>query len=412
MPFAPDLVIEPRLVKVLPAHTQEQLDGLEANLIDDNVVLDPIVYARIDGKSVILDGMTRWKIIQKNGLTNFETKLFTEIDNMDDAEDWVFYHQYNRRNVLQPAAVRKLRGQRYNRIKGTRGGDRSKGQTELLADTKSSSTAEVVAKETGVDESTIKRDGKFAEALEKMPPKIAALIETGQIKGTDEAVRKLATLERGKQEEIVRDVRVGNAPNLQTAMKRRGYLRKPPQKPKKPKAEADPWDNIATNIKDQLKNEIKPGEAEITRLSEYDMDKQREIVAMIGKGGIRTLGQAMGEFDGPPKDAAKQEIPAALQSVLMNRWYEQTEKTLKRIVVEAKVHLQKTPYWIKELSQFCDDLKDYAQAIGNCQPAVVCPACKGKKKDEKGQPCGWCQSSGIMPAWTYNDWKAKTKGKK
>ena len=405
----PDLVIDPRLVKVLPAHTQEQLDGLEQNLLDDEVVLDPIVYAKIDGKDIILDGMTRWELIQKNKLKKYDVKLFPGIDNLDDAEDWVFYHQYNRRNVLQPAAVRKLRGQRYNRIKGTRGGDRSKGQTELLADTKSSSTAEVVAKETGVDESTIKRDGKFAEALEKMPSKIAGLIETGQIKGTDEAVRKLATLDTSTQQEIVRDVRVGNAPNLQTAMKKRGYLRKPAKK--KPKADADPWDNIAPGLQDKLKKEIKPSCAEVTRLSEYDMDKQRDIVALVGKAGVRTLGQAMGEFDGPPKDAAKQEIPAALQSVLMNRWYEQTEKTLKRIVVEAKVHLQKTPYWIKELSQLCDDLKDYAQAIGNCQPAVVCPACKGKKKDEKGQPCGWCQSSGVMPAWTYRD-SSKDKGKK
>lgn len=405
------LVIEPRLAKVLPAHTEEQLKGLEQNLLDDEIVLDPIVYAKIDSKDVILDGMTRWELIQKNGLTNYRTELFPGIDNMDDAEDWVFYHQYNRRNVLAPVAVRKLRGQRYNKIKGQRGGDRSKGQTELLAETKSTSTAEVVAKETGVDESTIKRDGKFAEALTKIQPKIAALIETGAIKGTDEAVRKLATLDKGKQEEIAREVRVGNAPNLQTAMKKKGYLRKPAKK--KPKADADPWDNIAPGLQDKLKSEIKPSSAEVTRLSEYDMDKQREIVALVGKAGVRTLGQAMGEFDGPPKDAAKQKIPAALQSVLMNRWYEQTEKTLKRIIVEAKVHLQKTPYWIKELSQLCDDLKDYAQAIGNCQPAVVCPACKGKKKDEKGQPCGWCQTSGVMPAWTYRDWQAKTnKGRK
>jgi len=406
----PDLVIHPRLVKALQAHTPEQLAGLEENLIDDEIVLDPIVYAVIDGKDIILDGMTRWELIQKNGLTNYRVELFPGIDSLDDAEDWVFYHQYNRRNAIQPAATRKLLGQRYNKIKGQRGGDRSKGQSELLADTKSASTAEVVAKEAGVDESTIKRAGKFAEALEKIQPKIAALIETGAIKGTDEAVRKLATLDKGKQEEIAREVRVGNAPNLQTAMKKKGYLRKPTKK--KPKADADPWDNIATNIKDKLKSEIKPSDAELTRLSEYDMDKQREIVGLVGKAGVRNLGQAMGEFDGPPKDAAKQEIPAALQSVLMNRWYEQTEKTLKRIVVEAKVHLQKTPYWIKELSQLCDDLKDYAQAIGNCQPAVVCPACKGKKKDDKGQPCGWCQSSGVMPAWTYRDYKAKTSGKK
>ena len=63
------------------------------------------------------------------------------------------------------------------------------------------------------------------------------------------------------------------------------------------KPKPNPWDNIAPNITEQVKA-IKPGDAEIERLAEYTMDQQREIVKLLDDK-IKTIGQAMGEFDGP-----------------------------------------------------------------------------------------------------------------
>jgi hypothetical protein len=54
-----------------------------------------------------------------------------------------------------------LRGRRYNRAKKAHGGDRrSKDQIDTL------NTAEVLAKQHGVTDRTIKRDGQFAQAVE------------------------------------------------------------------------------------------------------------------------------------------------------------------------------------------------------------------------------------------------------
>jgi ATP phosphoribosyltransferase regulatory subunit HisZ len=56
-----------------------------------------------------------------------------------------------------------LRGRRYNRAKQTHGGEReASGQNAHML-----RTAEQLAEQHGVDEKTIRRDGKFAEACER-----------------------------------------------------------------------------------------------------------------------------------------------------------------------------------------------------------------------------------------------------
>lgn len=61
---------------------------------------------------------------------------------------------------------------------------------------------------------------------------------------------------------------------------------------------ASVWDNIAPNLKPRL-NEIKPGQADLTRLSEYNMDEQREIVKLVDGSKIKTVGEAIGDYEGP-----------------------------------------------------------------------------------------------------------------
>lgn len=68
-----------------------------------------------------------------------------------------------RRN-LHPDQASRLRGIRYNGEKQDKGGDRkSKGQNDPLIE----STADRLADEYQVSEKTIKRDGQFAEAVER-----------------------------------------------------------------------------------------------------------------------------------------------------------------------------------------------------------------------------------------------------
>lgn len=79
-------------------------------------------------------------------------------------------------------AMSLLRGRRYNRTKGSQGGDRkSTGQNVRLID-----NASALAAEHGVDEKTIRRDGKFAKAAEDLG--IESEIISGEIEATKQEI--------------------------------------------------------------------------------------------------------------------------------------------------------------------------------------------------------------------------------
>jgi hypothetical protein len=101
-------------------------------------------------------------------------------------------------------------------------------QTAQAAGTVAATTAtaaQTVAERSGVDERTVRRDGKYATALGKLPEVISRQIETGTIKGSEAAVIKLASLDTSTQNDVARDVRVGKAKTLQDAMKARGIIK-------------------------------------------------------------------------------------------------------------------------------------------------------------------------------------------
>lgn len=112
-----------------------------------------------DWPCVLIDGHNRYEICTRLGI-DFET-VEIEFKNREEASDWIDANQLGRRN-LHPDQMSLLRGRRYNRTKKAHGGDRkSKDQNDPLAN-----TAQALAAQHGVGEATIKRDGKFAEAVE------------------------------------------------------------------------------------------------------------------------------------------------------------------------------------------------------------------------------------------------------
>jgi hypothetical protein len=163
--------------------------------------------------------MHRWAIIDGTEIA-YETVEMT-FASYDDAELWILNHQLGRRNLLKRAAVRKLRGDLYNRLKKERGGDpapqneRPKGQNVTLNTT----AAETVAETTGVSSRTVKRDGIRAAALDKLTRAAAIIAENA----SDKEVKLLAALEPGNQDIVARAVRTGQDASIEAAMKRAGF---------------------------------------------------------------------------------------------------------------------------------------------------------------------------------------------
>jgi hypothetical protein len=224
-----DLHIAGRLRKLLEPLTPEERKQLKANIEGDGLVTDPIIYW-FDGKqNVILDGMNRWEIVKGTEIP-YRTKKLT-FASYDDAEIWILDHQLGRRNLLKPAAIRKVRGELYNRLKASKGGDRppqserAKCQIDTLVSTSGGSAAKKVAEKAGVSEATVKRDGARVEAEAKLSKAAKAISE----KASDAEVKALAKLDKPEQDKVARAIRTGQAESLKDALKLKG---KPPKKSK------------------------------------------------------------------------------------------------------------------------------------------------------------------------------------
>jgi len=115
------LHISQRLKKLLPAHTTEERQQLQENIEADGEILDPILYWNDGKRFVVVDGMNRFEIARKRNLSYKATEVHVG-DTYEDAELWILSHQLGRRNLLDPHALRKVRGDLYNRLKRKDGG--------------------------------------------------------------------------------------------------------------------------------------------------------------------------------------------------------------------------------------------------------------------------------------------------
>jgi hypothetical protein len=137
----------------------------------------------------------------------------------NEAALWILEHQLGRRNLLKPAAIKKIIGELYLRLKGKQGGDhRSTSQNGTLP----GGAAQHVADLAGVSTGTVMRNAKYSEALKQLSEPIRKAVETCQIKAGEAEVLALADMPRGEQQAAVRDLRVGKSPSLTAAIESHG----------------------------------------------------------------------------------------------------------------------------------------------------------------------------------------------
>jgi hypothetical protein len=154
------MLIDKEFQALIPDPTIEEFNQLKENLLDWGCLDTIKVWA---GHNIIIDGHNRYQLCQELKL-EFKTEAL-EFDSREDVLAWIVENQLGRRN-LTPQQLSYLRGLQYRQEKKAHGGDRktgekSKGQIDPLI-----STSEKLAKKHGVSPKTIKRDAKFAEAVD------------------------------------------------------------------------------------------------------------------------------------------------------------------------------------------------------------------------------------------------------
>jgi hypothetical protein len=149
--------IDPEFASLIPALAADELARLEASLLAEGC-RDPLVVW--EGHNVLLDGHNRHTICTRHNIPFQVVSL--PFPTREAARDFILHTQLGRRNI-SPEAASYLRGKRYleMRRQGTRT-DLTSGQNVRKW------AAERLGEEYKVSEKTIRRDGHFAEAVDRI----------------------------------------------------------------------------------------------------------------------------------------------------------------------------------------------------------------------------------------------------
>jgi len=170
-----DIVVDDEFAAVLSPLSKAERDQLEQNIAEHGGAREAIVVWETRGRLIILDGHNRYEICSRLGLP-FDTHEL-KFGSREEAADWIDRNQLGRRN-LDTKHMSLLLGRRYNRTK--RQGQRTdltsgqsdqklgRGEGTSGQSDQKLTAARAIASEHGVAEKTVRRSGKFAEAVEKL----------------------------------------------------------------------------------------------------------------------------------------------------------------------------------------------------------------------------------------------------
>ncbi|MEO1652019.1 MAG: ParB N-terminal domain-containing protein, partial [Bacteroidota bacterium] len=155
-------VIKEELKNLIPPLAQDEFEKLEDNILAEGC-RDALIVWKHEGSYILIDGHNRHNICTKHGLP-FRVEVM-EFENIDQVSDWMVNNQLGKRNVTEETKS-YLRGLQYNREKKKVGGTGANQHSKQLGH--NVPTAERLAKQHKVSEKTIKRDEKFAIAIDKI----------------------------------------------------------------------------------------------------------------------------------------------------------------------------------------------------------------------------------------------------
>ena len=232
------LKIDPEFQGKIPPLTFEELNQLEANILRDGRIINPIIV----WQGLIVDGHNRYTIAKKHPEIPF-TVHEKEFASRYDAIIWICKNQLGRRN-LTPEQKKYLIGKQYEAEKCSNGGDRksavakSGAQNEHLI--KRQKTCEKIAVEIGSTPIFVRRSEEFAkgvDAAEEAVPGTRQKVLSGEVKPT---AAEIASVARAPPEE-----RPALVEKICTPKKPKKSTNKSTSKAKKEKAENAAADAVA-----------------------------------------------------------------------------------------------------------------------------------------------------------------------
>ena len=233
------LKIDPEFQGKIPPLTFEELNQLEANILRDGRIINPIIV----WEGLIVDGHNRFTIAKKHPEIPF-TVHEKEFANRYEAIIWICKNQLGRRN-LTPEQKKYLIGKQYEAEKCANGGDRKSPAAKSGAATRhligGEKTCMKVAAENNVGKTFVKNAEHFArglDAAEEAVPGTRQKVLSGEVKPTAAEIASVARAPPDERPALVAAICKAKEPKPP----------KPPaQKQKAPPAVAAPLPDASTS---------------------------------------------------------------------------------------------------------------------------------------------------------------------
>ncbi len=196
-----DLQINPKFKELLPPLSEEEHNQLEESIIKNGCETPLMIW-----ENQIIDGHNRHNICTKNNIPFRTVDRSIEFETEDEVLEWIYTNQLGRRNLTKDQKTDFI-GKLYNLRKKRHGGDRksSGNNYHLILDVEPKRTAEVMAKEFGVSEKTVRTAGAFVEAKEKYPEIVSVPTQKDAIN----MAKALDVVDTKRQKEIREDLAQG-----------------------------------------------------------------------------------------------------------------------------------------------------------------------------------------------------------
>jgi hypothetical protein len=193
------LIILDELKYFIPPLHQKEFEQLEKNIVAEGI-RETIKAWKQDRQYVLIDGHNRFAIAKKH---NIEFKVdVLDFSTIEEVKQWMIHFQLGRRN-LNPEQISYLRGILYNELKKDATDnlqklhlDETDPNGQIVHSKKNDQkTSESLSDQYNVSEKTIRRDGLFAQGLDKLVDELKADILAGNVKPRKSDIQKLSHIE-------------------------------------------------------------------------------------------------------------------------------------------------------------------------------------------------------------------------
>lgn len=216
-----NIKIDPIFRDAIYKPSEKEIEELEMLILKDGKITSPlIVWKRDNENRILIDGHNRYRIAEKYGLDfQIEEK---EFNSADEALEYELTVQLARRNLTDEQRE-YLIGKQYKtrqKIQGTNNQYvQQKSESDQNEHFHSGKTADVMAKEYGIGQATVRRAGQYSEGLDnadKAQPGFKSSVLTGEIKASKKSIRGLKDKQGKELEDAITAIKEGSAKQANT----------------------------------------------------------------------------------------------------------------------------------------------------------------------------------------------------